>query len=128
MIEEPDPERLLRLMAAHSRAVKARSAALMEVIRNATGLDAEIANLWSDIEAKLLDVEKSIVEHLAEHGALAIADLTVATDIVWTLNYPSVWQLLVRQREWSAEQYECWLGDILCSELLTPQGGARRGG
>lgn len=128
VIEEPDPERLLRMVAAHSRAVKARSAALMEVIRNATGLDAEIATLWGDIEAKLLDVERSIVEHLAEHGALAIADLAVATDIVWTLNHPSVWQLLVRQRAWSAEQYERWLGDILCSELLSPQGGARRGG
>ena len=59
------------------------------------------------------------VERLSEQGALATADLAYATDILWTLNHPSVWQLLVHHRGWSAQQYESWLGDILCSQLLT---------
>ncbi len=119
VIEEPSPERLIRMVAAHSRAVKARSASLMEVIRNAREADSEIASLWNAIEVKLLDVQRSIVKRLAEQGALATADLAHATDILWTLNHPSVWQLLVHHRGWSAQQYESWLGDILCSQLLT---------
>ena len=118
VMEEPNPRRLLQKVAARSRAAKARSAALMEVIRNGADVDSEIAILWSEIEAKLLDVQRSIVERLAEQGALATADLTLATDVLWTLNHPSVWQLLIHHRGWSQEQYESWLAEVLCSQLL----------
>ncbi len=121
LLDEPDPKRLLRMTAAHSRAVKERSASLMEVIRNASGVDHSTAILWNDIEAKLLDVQRSIVEHLSEHDALGTDDLAAATDVLWTLNHPVVWQLLVGNRGWTPEQYERWLGDILCSELLSAE-------
>ena len=118
VVEEVDPERQLRLLAARSRAVKTRSGALMEVIRNAATADPDIANLWRDIQAKLLDVQRSVVNQLHERGVLATTDVRSAVDILWTLNHPSVWQLLVRERDWTEEQYEQWLGDILCSQLL----------
>jgi hypothetical protein len=41
-----------------------------------------------------------------------------ATDILWTLNHPDVYQLLVGSRGWSPEQYEKWLGGAFCSQLL----------
>lgn len=118
VLEERDPERQLQMLAARSRAVKTRSGALMEVIRNAATADQEIAALWDDIQFKLLDVQRAIVEQLHERGALATTDLKCATDVLWTLNHPSVWQLLVRERGWTAEHYEQWLGDILRSQLL----------
>jgi hypothetical protein len=46
-------------------------------------------------------------------------DVTRANDILWTLNHPDVWQLLVGQRGWTPEQYEQWFGDTICSQLLT---------
>lgn len=122
ILEETDPERQLRLLAARSRAVKTRSGALMEVIRNATTVDGDIAALWHEIETKLLDVQGSIVGQLHDRNALAHRDVATATDILWTLNHPSVWQLLVRERGWTADQYEQWLGDALCSQLLAVRG------
>jgi AcrR family transcriptional regulator len=119
VLEEPDSERKLRLLASQSRAVKTRSGALMEVIRNAASVDAEIARLWKDIQTKLHSVTHSIVEQLHEKDSLASElDVPTATDILWTLNHPSVWLLLVAERRWTAAQYEQWLGDILCSQLL----------
>jgi AcrR family transcriptional regulator len=119
VVNEPDPERKLRLVAAQSRRVKSRSGALLEMIRAAAPADSEIATLWSDIEAKLLDVQRSIVEQLHATGSLASAlDVTRATDILWTLNHPAVWQLLVVGRRWTDEQYERWLGDAFCLQLL----------
>ena len=49
-------------------------------------------------------------------------NVTVATgaDILWTLNHPEVWQLLVGARRWSASRYERWFADAACSELLAP--------
>jgi hypothetical protein len=47
-------------------------------------------------------------------------DVTRATDILWTLNHPDVWQLLVGMRGWTPEQYEQWFGDTACAQLLRP--------
>jgi AcrR family transcriptional regulator len=119
VVDEPDPERKLNLVAAQSRRVKSRSGALLEMIRTAASNDPEIATLWEGIEAKLLDVQRAVVGQLDASGSLAKSlDLNAATDILWTLNHPALWQLLVRERGWTGEQYERWLGAIFCSELL----------
>ena len=119
--DEPDPERKLRLVAAQGRRVKARSGALLEMIRTAASSDPEIATLWKAIEEKLLAVQGAIIEQLHASGSLTrTLDVTTATDILWTLNHPTQWQLLVRGRGWTGEQYEQWLGDMFCSQLLDP--------
>ncbi len=119
VLEEPDPERQLRLLAAQSGRVKARSGALMEVIRNAAFADSDIASLWNDIEAKLLKVSRSLVKHLETKKALADhLDVNAATDILWTLSHPSLWQLLVCERRWTTVAYERWLYASLRAQLL----------
>jgi AcrR family transcriptional regulator len=119
LLAEPDPEGKLGILAAQARDVKTRSGALLEVIRNAAGADPEIAALWSRIQTKLLGVQRSVVEQLNETDALALGlDVGTATDILWTLNHPTVWHLLVRERGWTAEQYEQWLRDAFRSQLL----------
>jgi AcrR family transcriptional regulator len=119
LVAEQDPDRKLRLVAAQSVRVKTGSGALLEAIRNASFTDPEIAVLWDDIERKLLDVARSIVKQLSDGKALATG-LTIpdATDILWTLNHPTVWHLTVRARGWSPKRYERWLGDVLCTQLL----------
>ena len=119
LVAEPSPEGKLRRMARQSREVKGRSGDLMEVIRNAAAVDSQIAQLWYDIESKLLSVQRAVVGQLDAIGALR-QDLVAesATDVLWTLNHPSLWHLLVRGRGWTPEQYEHWIGDAFCSELL----------
>jgi AcrR family transcriptional regulator len=117
--DEPEPHRKLRLVAAQARRVKGRSGALLEMIRTAASTDAEIAALWAGIEAKLLDVQRAVIEQLHADGTLATTlDVDTATDILWALNHPALWQLLVRGRHWTGKQYERWLGDTFCSQLL----------
>jgi AcrR family transcriptional regulator len=126
LLEEPDPERQVRLMARTSRLVKLRAAALMEVIRSAAPADPDIAALWSRIQSEFHGIQRPIVESLHEKGALRPGlDVDRATDILWTLNHPNVWQLLVVERGWTPEEHEQWLGDAACSELLGKAG--RRG-
>ena len=45
-------------------------------------------------------------------------DAARATDLLWTLNHPDVWQLLVVERGWSAEEWEQWFADASCAQLL----------
>ena len=125
LLAEPHPEGKLGILAAQAREVKTRSGALLDVIRNAASADPEIAALWSRIQTKLLDVQRSVVEQLKEKDTLARGlDVQTATDILWTLNHPTVWHLLVRERGWTAEQYERWLGDAFCSQLLRAKNDA----
>jgi AcrR family transcriptional regulator len=121
VLAEPDPERQLRLNAGNSRVVKERAGALMGVIRSAATVDPDIATLWGRIQAEFYDVQRPIVEALHRKQALRPGlDVTRATDILWTLNHPDVWLLLIRERGWTPEEWEQWFGDTTCSQLLLP--------
>ncbi len=118
VMEEPDPERRLRLTARNSRVVKLRIAGVLEVIRTAAPVDPDIGALWRRIETEFHANQRTIVASLDEQGALRV-DVERAADILWTLHHPSLWQLLVEQRGWTPEQYEQWCADTACSQLLS---------
>jgi AcrR family transcriptional regulator len=123
VVEEPDPERQLRINARNSRQGKLRIAALAEVIRGAAPVDEDIAALWARIGTEYLANQRAIVERLNERKALKPGlDVERAADILWTLNHPNLWQLLVRERGWAPEEYEQWCADAACSQLLKRSG------
>ena len=123
VVEEPDPERQLRLNARNARAVKARVAALLEVIRSAAPVDEDIAALWDRIQTEFHANQRVIVESVDAKGALRPGlDADRATDILWTLNHPDVWQLLVRERGWTPDDWEQWFADTACAQLLARDG------
>jgi len=119
IIDEPDPERLLRLNARNSRIVKERAGTLLEILRGAASADAELDALWTRIQAEFYDNQRSIVEILQKNNALRSGlDVDRGADILWTLNHPDLYRLLVGDRGWTPELYEEWLGDAFCSQLL----------
>ncbi|HEV7462280.1 MAG TPA: helix-turn-helix domain-containing protein [Solirubrobacteraceae bacterium] len=129
VLDEPDPERQLRLNARNSRMGKVRIAAVLEVIRSAAPADPDIDALWNRIQTEFHANQREIVESLDRRKALRPGlDVTRATDILWTLNNPDVWQLLVGRRGWTPEQYEAWFGDTACSQLLKPRAARKTRG
>jgi AcrR family transcriptional regulator len=126
VLDEPDPRRQLQLNARNSRAVKERAAAvLLGVIRSAAPVDVDIAALWARIQAEFYENQRVIVESLVKKKALrAGLDVTSATDILWTLNHPDVWLLLVDERGWTPEQYERWFADTSSAQLLNQSGSS----
>lgn len=119
MLDEPDPERQLRLNARNARAAKVRMGAILEVIRSAALAEPELAALWARIEDDFYENQRRVIASVAEKGALTRGlDISSGTDILWTLNHPSVWQLLVRKRGWSPDRFEKWLADSFCQQLL----------
>jgi AcrR family transcriptional regulator len=124
VLDERDPVRRLQLNARNSRVVKERAAPLLGVIRNAAALDADSAELWGRIQREFLANQRAIVDALAADGALVEGlDAARAADILWTLNHPDVWRLLVGERGWTPSEYERWFGDASRASLL----GAARG-
>jgi AcrR family transcriptional regulator len=129
VVEEPDPKRQLRLNARNARVVKVRIAAVLEVIRNAAPIDPDIEALWHRIQTDFHANQRKIVESLAEKKALRRGlDVDRAADILWTLNNPNVWQLLVGERGWEPEEWEEWFAATAAEQLLKPPaaGSGRR--
>jgi AcrR family transcriptional regulator len=122
VLDEPDPARQLQLNARNSRVVKERIAAVLDVIRNAAQLDPAVGALWLTIQKEFHDNQRVVVERLHQKKVLkeglTIAD---ATDILWTLNHPNTWQLLVGERHWTAERFETWFAMSACEQLLRRQ-------
>ncbi len=121
VLDEPDPERQLRLNARNSRAAKSRVAGVLHVIRSAAGMDVEIQALSDRTDAEYHANQRAIVEAVDANGGLRRGlDVARAADILWTLNHPDLWLLLVGQRSWTPAQYEQWVGDAACAQLLEP--------
>lgn len=119
VLDEPDPERQLRLNARNSRLGKLRVGDLAEVIHTAAPLDPEIAALWDRINTDYQANQRAIIESIRKKRALSRGlDVDRATHILWALNHPTTWHLLVRRCGWTPEQYERWTGDTACAQLL----------
>jgi AcrR family transcriptional regulator len=109
IVDEADPARQVAMTARASVATKRRIAGVLEVIRGAAPTDPDIAALWQRIQSDFHANQRVIVESLAAKHALRPGlDVERATDILWTLNHPNVWQLLVEERGWTPEEFERW--------------------
>ena len=119
MMNEPDPERMLRLNARNSRAAKERAGTVMAVIAAAAAADEDARQLWELIQSDFHKKQGAIVRVLARRKLLRV-EITAAraVDVLWTINHPDVWQLLTVGRRWTPAQYEKWTAQAACSQLL----------
>jgi AcrR family transcriptional regulator len=123
VLQEPDPERQLLRNAGNACVVKQRIAGVLKVLRSAAPVDPDAAALWRLIQSDFHDNQRAIVESLHARQALRPGlDVARATDILWTLNHPDVWLLLVGERGWTPAQWEQWFADTACAQLLRRPG------
>lgn len=121
VLDEDDPRRLLRRLAEQSALVKQRAGPVMAIVRDAARVDPSVAGLWDRIQSEFHEVLRPLAARLDELGALADElDVDTATDVLWALNHPDLWQLLSAQRGWSVERYGSWLAGVLCDHVLRP--------
>lgn len=118
---ETDAARKLRLYSAALGRIQPRLAPLIRVLQGAASLDSELDALWRAISQRRAANMRLLAKDLAATGRLrsGLAESKVA-DIIWSMNSPEFYLLLVGQRGWSPEEYERWLGDAWIQLLLEP--------
>jgi AcrR family transcriptional regulator len=127
VLAQHDPARQLELLAEGSGQVKAHAGDMMEVLREAARADPEIAELWRRFQDEFLQLQTLVVQSLADKGALRQGiSVPEAADVLWSLNHPALYHLLVVERAWPLERYVAWLRDALTSQLLFRQPTRRR--
>jgi AcrR family transcriptional regulator len=121
VLDEPDPVRQLALNAGNARVVKERISGVLKVIRSAAPTDPDADALWRLIQSDFYANQRVIVEALhAKHALRPGLDVTRATDVLWTLNHPDVWLLLVGERGWTPAEWERWFLDTARAQVLEP--------
>jgi AcrR family transcriptional regulator len=118
VLSEPDPERTLRLNARNSRRFKERSTTLLQVVRDAAPLEPAIAELWERIQVEYYGNQLAVVRSLGPGALRRGLGERRAADIIWLLNHPNTWIQLSVLRGWTPAQYERWVADTSCQQLL----------
>ncbi len=116
---EPDAGGKLRIYATALCSIQQRLGPLFRVLQGAALLDAQLAALWKNISERRAKNMRLFAADLAATGRLR-ADISVsrAADIIWTMNSPEFYLLLVEERGWSPKEFENWLLDAWVRLLL----------
>ncbi len=117
--QEQDPRRQLELYGTLLAEVNPRLAPLVRVMREAATTDPDIAAALRQLRANRLEGMTEFAALLANRGALR-SDISKqqARDVLWTLNSPELYELLVLERGWSARRYGRWIAQQLTAALL----------
>ena len=116
---EPDAEQKLKIYAGALRAIQPRLAPIFKVLQAAATQDSDLKALWLEISRRRAANMRLLARDLAATGRLR-GDLPIAkvADIIWSLNSPEFYLLLVEERGWSADAFERWLADAWVRLLL----------
>jgi hypothetical protein len=124
VIAEPDAARMLAGYAAISAAVSRRVGPMYETVRSAPGSDPAARAVWDKVRAERRLGASNVVRLVEQRGALRKGlDRAAAADVVFVLNDPGLYQVLVRECGWRSDAFEAWLAETLRVQLLGP--GAR---
>jgi AcrR family transcriptional regulator len=114
-------DKLARYAAAARQVGERVGPVLAKLLAAARGGDPELTPFRTTINSERLIGADALVSHLASTGGLRTdLDPDRARDIVWTLNSPEVYELLVNDRGWSPDEYEQWLARTLADTLAEP--------
>lgn len=107
-----DPRRKLEMFARMVHLLLERLAPIWQVVLEAAPTDAELRSLVVELKQRHVGSMRSVIEDLAEVARLRpeISN-EIAADVLWAMNSPEFYSLLVAGRGWSGERFETWLAD-----------------
>src|SRR6202000_1642232 len=101
---EPDAAAKLKIYAMALAGIQPRLAPIFTVLQAAAAQEPDLKALWQDISRRRAANMRHGGEDLGATGQ-ARSDLSLSqiADIIWSMNAPEYFQLLVGQRGWTAE-------------------------
>jgi hypothetical protein len=96
-----------------------RLAPLVQVLQQAAAGDAALGALWQEITERRAANMRLFAAELARTGELRPGlPVAEAADVLWSMNSPEFYLLLVSQRGWDPDRYQQWLADAWQRLLL----------
>ena len=116
-----DPRERLRFPARIARRIYESEHSVLDLLRGAGAVAPELAQSESERECTRYDAQAVMIQFLVRTRSLRRdLDPRHARDILWSLTSRDLYRLLVRDRGWTGQQYEDWLGNMLVEALVRP--------
>jgi len=117
-MEQQDPKRRLELAAYATRRQWESSSAMMAIYQAAAAADPDAA---AELSTALQGRRSFLTQFIGGMSEQLRSDLSPAraVTIFYTLTQPTIYQDLVVEEGWSAEEYEIWLAETLQQQLLS---------
>ncbi len=109
-----DPRRQLRACIAFTSRLYARGIGLIDIARTVSGVEPDLAVLWSEGEGRRHKALSDIVADWARAGVLRPGMAArEAADLIWAFIGPDAYRLLVVERGWSRRRFETRVAAML---------------
>lgn len=119
VIQDADPIEQVRIGARILRQLNERSWLIADILRSHRGTDPELERLWVLWQERHLDAMRRAVAAIAGSGALRPGlSVDEAADVLYAIAGSEVYRALTQERGWTQAQYERWLFETACRELL----------
>jgi AcrR family transcriptional regulator len=118
-LETEEPRKRLRFAATIARQIHDAASSTFDLMRGAGVVAPEFAQLEKKREGHRYDAQQSLIDFLSQSGQLRPGvTKQAARDILWALTGRELYRMLVRERGWTSQKYEDWLGETLATSLL----------
>ena len=115
-----DPQEVLRHVSHLYRQIAERAALGWQLYRDGAASDAEIAADWHALQALRHETFTNLINHLPGPSIRAGLTRAAAVDTAWALASPDTYDMLVRTRGYTLDEYEAWVTANLTASLLDP--------
>jgi AcrR family transcriptional regulator len=126
-----DPHAIVGQISVLYRQIAERAALGWQLYRDAAGSDPEIAADWRALQALRHQTFTTLITRLPARSLRPGLTRAAAVDTAWAIASPDTYDLLVRNRGYSLDQYQKWVTTSLTTLLLRPEPdprpSARRG-
>jgi len=118
-MQEKSPKKRLSITAKLARQIYDAEKELMDILRGASVVAPEFKELEQERERRRYERQGEYVKKMIKEKVLAKGlTLKKARDILWTLTGRDMYRMLVIEREWTSDEYEKWLTQILVKSFL----------
>lgn len=118
-----DPQGIIRQISTLYRQIAERAALGWQLYRDAAASDPEIAADWQGLQALRHQTFTDLINHLPARSLRPGLTRAAAADTAWAIASPDTYDMLVRIRGYTLDQYQKWISTSLTTLLLRPQPG-----
>lgn len=120
VIAEPAAAKKILMYTRHLAGDAHRFVPLQLVARDAAGADSAAAQVWAQMRQEVLTAMTRFTADLLATGQVREGmSAEEVRDVLWTYHSPEIYELLVIERGWSAQQYGSFLAAAMSGAVLS---------
>jgi AcrR family transcriptional regulator len=121
-----NPQAIVRQISVLYRQIAERAALGWQLYRDGAATDPEIAADWQALQALRHQTFTTLISRLPVRSLRPGLTRAAATDTAWIIASPDTYDMLVRTRGYTLDQYQKWVTTSLTTLLLRPETPPKR--